>query len=287
VSSTGERIRKKAVREARKARKHVAVRRLPRHQGDPLVVFGIGCQRSGTTMLGQMIDRSMDTWVYHEHDRRAFRDYRLRTGEVDSLARWSGRPVAVFKSIVDAQWADRFLERHAGSRAIWICRRYPDVARSAIVKWGDHQQWLINGVRRRAFAELGWRSERLADHVVTTIDRVHRPDLTVQEGAALFWWMRNSILWDRDLAADDRVLIVRYEDLVTDPVPHADRVFAFLGVPFDPSFVSDATPRSVRDEPLEGLSDEIRELCDTMQLRLDEAYAESLRRHPLPAPVPA
>jgi hypothetical protein len=99
--------------------------------------------------------------------------------------------------------------------------------------------------------------------------------------------MRNSILWDRDLAADDRVLIVRYEDLVTDPAPFAERVFDFLGVPFDPSFVSDATPRSVRGEPLEDLSDEIRELCDTMQLRLDDAYADSLRRRPLPTPISA
>ncbi len=36
-------------------------------------------------MLGGIIDRSMDTWVYHEHDRRAFRDDRLRTGDVDRL----------------------------------------------------------------------------------------------------------------------------------------------------------------------------------------------------------
>lgn len=287
MSITRERIKKKAVREARKVRKHVAVRRLPRYEGDPRVVFGVGCQRSGTTMLGEMIDQSMDTWVYHEHDRRAFRDFRLRTGDVDRLAAWSGRPVAVFKSIVDAQWTDRFLDRHAGSSAIWIYRACPDVARSAIVKWGDHQQWLVNGIRRRSFAELGWRGERVADHVIDTIDRVHRPDLTIEEGAALFWWMRNSILWDRDLVDDDRVLIVRYEDLVTDPGPYFHRVFDFLGVSFDERYVADATPSSVRDKPLSGLSDDIRELCDAMQDRLDGAYADSLARHPLPTAIAA
>lgn len=273
------------MRAARKVHKHMAVRRLPRSDGDPLIVFGAGCQRSGTTMLGEIIDRSMDTWVYHEHDRRAFRDHRLRTGDVDRLARWSGRPVAVFTSIVDAQWTDRFLERHPGSKAVWIYRGYPDVARSAIVEWGDHQQRVANGVRTRAFADLGWRGERLSDHVIGTIDRLHRPDLTVEEGAALFWWMRNSILWDRDLVDDDRVLVVRYEDLVTDPDPYCRRVFDFLGVGFDESYVSDATPSSVRDEPLTGLSGEIRELCDDMTLSLDKAYAESLRHRPVPGSV--
>ena len=280
-------MRTQAVREARKVRKHVAVRRLPRVDHDPLIVFGVGCQRSGTTMLGEIIDRSMDTWVYHEHDRRAFRDYRLRTGDVDRLARWSGRPVAVFKSIVDAQWTDRFLERHPGSKAIWIYRRYPDVARSAIVKWGDHQQGVIKCIRTRSFAELGWRGERLSDHVIETIDRVHRPDLTVEEGAALFWWMRNSILWDRDLADDDRVLVVRYEDLVTDPGPSCARVFDFLGVHFDERFVSDTTPTSVRDDPLPDVSDEIRTLCDAMQDRLDLAHAASVGRTPRADPVSA
>jgi hypothetical protein len=285
VSTTRDRIHKKAVREARKVQKHVAVRRLPRHDGDPLIVFGVGCQCSGTTMLGEIIDRSLDTWVYHEHDRRAFRDFRLRTGDVDRLARWSGRPVAVFKSIVDAQWTDRFVDRHDGSKAIWIYRRYPDVARSAITKWGDHHQWLIHGVRRRASTELGWSGERVADHVLATIDQVHRPDLTVEEGAALFWWMRNSILWDRDLADDERVLIVRYEDLVTDPTPSFERVFDFLGVGFEPAYVAETTPRSVRDEPLPHLSDEIRALCDAMQDQLDVACRHTLAVGPDPGRV--
>ena len=270
------RIRKKAIRVSRKLRKHAAVRRLPRHRGDPLIVFGVGCQRSGTTMLGEVLDRSMDTWVFHEHDRRAFRDYRLRTGDVDRLSRWSGRPVTVFKPIVDTQWTDRFLDRHAGSRALWIHRGHADVARSAIVKWGDHQRWIVDGVRRRAFAELGWRGERLSDHVIETIDRVHRPDLTVEEGAALFWWMRNAILTDRGLDDDDRVLLVRYEDLVTDPVPSFARVFDFLGLGFDPAFVTEATPRSVRETPLTDLSDDIRALCDSMEARLDDAYGASV-----------
>lgn len=155
--------------------------------------------------------------------------------------------MAVLESIVDAQWTDRFLDRHPGSKAIWIYRRHPDVARSAIVKWGDHQRWVINGIRTRPFAELGWRGERLSDHVVETIDRVHRPDLAVEEGAALFWWMRNSILWDRGLADDDR-------------------------------FVSDTTPKSVRDDPRPDISTDIRALCEATQDRLDLARAASLGR---------
>ena len=282
-----KRVGEKAVRAARKARKHVAIRRLPRHQGDPLIVFEVGCQRSGTTMLGEVINRSLDTWVYFEHDRRAFRDFRLRTAEVDRLARWPGRPVAVLKSIVDSQWTDRFLDRHPRSKAIWIYRGYADVARSAIAKWGGHQRRLIDGVRRRQLAELGWRGERLADHVVATIDRLHRPDLSVQEGAALFWWMRNSIVWDRGLADDERVLVVRYEDLVTDPTRYFERVFRFLGVSFDPAFVTDTTPSSARGQPLDHVHPDITSLCDTMQHRLDGAYERSLARVPLRSAVPA
>ena len=99
--------------------------------------------------------------------------------------------------------------------------------------------------------------------------------------------MRNSILWDRDLADDDRMLVVRYEDLVSDPGGSCARVFDFLGVHSDERFVPDTTPTAVRDDPLPDVSDEIRTLCDAVQDRLDLAHADSVGRTPRADPVSA
>ena len=77
---------------------------------EPRFVFG--CQRSGTTMLVQTLDRSPELWLYNEYHRAAFDDrLRLRSFEViDLLINRCRAQQVLFKPLCDNQRADRNLE---------------------------------------------------------------------------------------------------------------------------------------------------------------------------------
>ena len=52
------------------------------------------------------------------------------------------------------------------------------------------------------------------------------------EAAALFWFVRNSWLFELNLDRDPRVMICGYEELVRDPAATVKRMYGFLGRAF-------------------------------------------------------
>jgi hypothetical protein len=258
-------------------RKHLWQRIHLRRPSERTAVFIVGCHRSGTTMLASVLDRSPRTWVYHEGSRRAFDAYRLRPPEVvERLIENSRASTVVFKPICDAQWTDRILDRHPGSKGIWIYRRYPDVVNSAVVKWRDHQRDIMRWIRDDDADRLGWRGERLSDATRDLVKRLYRDALSPADGAALFWYVRNQFFIELGLNRDPRVLTVRYEDLVTRPETESERVYVHAGCEFQPEFAAGVFSSSVGRTPNPALEPEIRSLCDAMTARLDAEHASKL-----------
>ncbi|HMV69217.1 MAG TPA: hypothetical protein PKA64_20385, partial [Myxococcota bacterium] len=214
----------------------------PGRQARP--AFVLGCQRSGTTMLIDVLRRSPSIWVWPEKSEIPYHDYRLRSpATVELVNRLTPAEVAVYKPLCDSHLADRLLDLHAGSRALWAVRHWADVARSAVAKWGPHQREVIEAIARGRADTVGWRGERLPPELVEQLrDLVHDgvDDLT---GAALFWFMRNSFYWSLGLEADERVRVVRYEALVRHPELVFPEVFGHLGATYAPAWHADVTAR--------------------------------------------
>lgn len=248
-------------------------------------VFIVGCQRSGTKMLLNTLDRSPETW---SHDHRLvdpiyfFRHdpayaktpdgglSRLR--EPALLRRLIERcpaPVVVFHAIAEAQQADTLLERYPGAKVVWIYRNYADVANSAVRKWGDHQKDVIRRFRDQEWDRLKWRGERVSRETTERLAQSYSDDLSSQEGAVLFWYLRNHWYFTLRLDTHDRVMLVKYEDLVAEPLVHFARLFAFVGLPFAPSYVSAVHAASVGKDAPPVLREGIRALCDALLAALD------------------
>jgi hypothetical protein len=224
-------------------------------------------------MLMDTLENSPQTTVFHESPRSlAFREFRLRSDRmIARLIDWSPAPWVVFKPVCDAHRLDHYLERFPSSRVIWPYRRYQDVANSAVRKWGGHQREIIRAIAGGGEAWLGWRGERLAPDVVETIGRLYRDDLSPEEGAALQWYLRNHFYFRLGLDRDPRVLLLRYEDLVTSPKGHFERIFAFLGdCPLAGLDLSAINPRSIGKASFPGVDPSIAALCEEMMERLDE-----------------
>jgi len=244
--------------------------------GEPLriqsrPVFILGCQRSGTTMLARALGRSPYVDVIHENDSRAFRAVRLRERAitVGLLGRSRARAV-VFKAICDSHLALRLLCEHNDARAIWIYRRVDDVARSAARLWGDH---FLHAVRTVLVEprHAGWYGEHVTDGRMKQLTQLWRPDLGATSGAALVWWLRNSLYFDLQLETDRRVLLVSYDELCSAPERVLQSAFSFVELPWERRAIRGIGERDPQSATSLALDARIAAACRELGVRLDAA----------------
>ena len=239
--------------------------------------FVFGCQRSGTKMLMRVLDLVPDTRIYHENHRIAFDDFELRSDRVvRALVALNPAPVQVFKPICDSHRADELLATHPLARGLWIVRSPDDVARSALRKWSDHQRDVVQSILDGTDAQWGWRTARISPEVRAQLRDATGGTVSPEEGALLFWWLRNQFFFALGLDQAPRMRLVHYEQLVADPEAAFPPAFTHLGVGYAPRFVAGVRDTSDRaTEPLPARS-AVRALCDDLVARF-AAYTPAPR----------
>jgi hypothetical protein len=238
------------------------------------VLFIVGCQRSGTSLVHHLLRLDLDTVTYDEESA-------LSAGDAAEGLRWAPLPevarrfeadraaLIVTKPLVESQNLDRLLGALPGSRALWMYRDYRAVARSNVAYFPDgtsHSDILpiIAG------DQANWRAERLGAGARDLLRSLYRPDLSAHDAAALFWYARNSLVFEHGLSADPRVRACRYEELLADPAGIMRAVYAFLERPWPGDrIVADVEPAPKRaPRPLD-LEPAIAEACAGLLARLD------------------
>jgi hypothetical protein len=261
---------RRKIEEIRNSRRKRAYQALTNSGRTPTPLFVVGCQRSGTNMLHSVLDKSVDTLIYNEDNRRAFRNYRIkplkeRMGLLDQ-ARCSW---VVFKPLCDSQNIDRLLADHSDGKAIWMFRSYQDVANSAVRKWDGLQRSLIRDLATSEKCSH-WLAERVGEERRQLVKHLYRDDISVHSAAALKWYLRNEIYFDYELDRNpDRILLLKYDDLVLDPAKAFARVFGFLEIQIETQYVNHVFRTSIRKDPFPEIDPKIEYLCDEMMERLD------------------
>lgn len=250
------------------------LRRTLRKRAQPArPVFILGEMRSGTNMLADCFDNSPDADVYHETDDDAFVDYELKDdAEVRRLVARSNGSHAVFKSIADSNRADELLAQHAGSRAIWIYRRYQDAVNSAMEKWSEHNEYLRLVLEEPERAR--WRRRNLSDGDLALIRSHYERRLSEPSARALIWYIRNRVYFNLALQSRADVMLINYEELVTSPRQHLRAAFDFVGLPFQDRFFEHVSTASIRKEAEPAIDHQVARLCDELM----EQFRSVLRR---------
>ena len=259
-------------------RKWLQLRRTPHPSTKKLPVFVVGCNRSGTNMVCAAIGKSSHGWAYQESAFSiAFNGYYLRDDRViEWLIRRIPAPIICFGSILDSQSTDDLLSRFEGARAIWVYRRYEDVANScARMQWGSHLKDYARWVARGELEKLGARGKHISADTVRLFSELFREDLSNEDSACLYWYMRNQLYFDLNLLMDPRVLLVQYEDTVLNPDKEFRRVFSFLDFPYDPAIVQDVYASSVGKHSRPNIDPAIQEVCDALKAQLDTHYTRT------------
>jgi hypothetical protein len=252
--------------------------RTPHPITEKFPVFIVGSNRSGTQMVCEAIGKSLHGWNYQESEANiAFKDYQLRA---DWLIKWlirlSPAPIISFGNILDSQFTDDLLTRFEGVQAIWVYRRYEDAANSSVRKWGSHfKDDIVRWVARGELERLGARGKRISADTIQLFSELFREDLSNEDGACLYWYMRNQLYFDLNLHMDPLVLIVQYEDTVLNQEKVFRRICDFLGFPYDPAIINGIFASSVDKHPWPGIDPRIQEVCDALKTRLDAHYAET------------
>ena len=240
-------------------------------------LFIFGCQRSGTTLLTHIFERDVNAKVYGEHSKLSSRDTAeaLRLNPVpEVLAELDGSKyrLTAAKPLVESQNAGRLLKTIPGLKAIWLFRRYADVASSDLKLFGPRNG--IANLRPIAANDADdWRCQNLGPATRRVVESLFDEDMSPYDAAALFWYVRNALFFEQSLDEEPSVLLVRYEDLVSQPEEQIRRIYRFVGAPFPgPQITGMVNARSVGKGANIELSDPVRGLCDELHERLMRAY---------------
>jgi len=239
------------------------------------VVFIMGIQRAGTSLMYWVFERDMGVKVYRETSELTSSDAleHVRLNPLPAVKARLARDKAemvVLKPLVESQRVHELLAAFPGARVVWQYRHYQDVASSNLKAFG-----MDNGIKDlRPFVNDdpdNWRSQHSTAETRDIIRRHFREDMNPHDAAALFWWARCRLYFDLNLPGDPNVLLCRYEDLATDPAATMRHIYAFLGRPYPGDhIVRDVHPQSVGKGRVSRLSPEVDALCAELLARLDQ-----------------
>jgi len=238
------------------------------------IIFILGCQRSGTSMLLDVFYKDIDIKTYKESESIFFgegdKHLRLRnTQDVMGIVSKEKSNVIVAKPLLDSQLASDLLSDYDNSYGIWIYRHYKDVASSNLKRFGEG-----NGHKDMRYIsemiESDWRGERVSDTVRNVVAQLYSADRSNIDAAALFWYVRNSLYFDLALDKSDQVLLCNYEALVKKPAEVMSDMYRYLGLGKPPLSITKGihSGSSGKGKTI-ALSEDVESLCEALLSRLN------------------
>lgn len=236
------------------------------------ILLIVGCQRSGTTLMGNILARDLRTAVLQEQSCiTGAATLRLKPyDEANRILQSLRAPFIIAKPLVESQWTPELLSAIAGSRALWMYRGYRDVVRSNVTRF--HSQ--IQGLRGAISGQpTSWRHERVSPRTRELLVRFFREDMRREDAAALGWYSRNILYFELGLDRHDRVMLCKYEDLVIFPTRTVNSVYHFVDVePPRNELTRDVDSQSLGLGCDVEIDARISALCDELAMKLSSAY---------------
>jgi len=245
------------------------------HRGpqDTRPVFIFGLQRSGTGMLSMCLGASPDCENLGETDARAFDGNNLRpVREIELLIEQCRFRFLVLKPLKDSHRVRELLALKPGAKAVWAYRGYLDRINSAARKFGRHPLDVFAAFQ--AGDRTRWQLRGMSGETAALLASINLGELSACDGAALMWWVRNSLYYDQGLEQDARVRLWSYDRFVREPQAELRALLAHLGLDLDPRMLREIHARSVGKDPAPRINERILALCRSLHDRL-EATRES------------
>jgi len=245
------------------------------------ILFIVGCQRSGTTLMSHVFDRDFNTYVFGEHDSRIVKDYAARDIRLKDLAvvketiAQQRASLVILKPLSETQNTVTLLNYFPGSRALWVYRNYEDVVESNLKIFGMQVGMVNLGGVLKGNAD-NWRSNGYSEETRRILRQHFSEDMNPYDAQALFWLARNNLYFELGLDQDPRVYLSHHDDFITKPIDSMKRLYRFLGRDFPGNEILEEVNAVPKRKAKSEISPEIRSLCASLQEKLDRIYQERL-----------
>jgi hypothetical protein len=217
-------------------------------------IFIGGCQRSGTTMLGSMLGAPLDAICVPETQfivRQARTDPGILDGKTNAaalVAKWSK----------DQRFRLWRIDREALERPYPMQMSYAEVIAALILSYAQKEKrpspayWVDHtptNVRHAALLFKIFHDARMI-HIVRDGRAIAASFLKLEWGpktihtAAYYWLSALSYCFAAESYWTDRILRVRYEDLLQRPRHCLNQICDFCGIPFEPSMIDGGSFKS-------------------------------------------
>lgn len=250
----------------------------PQGTGDKkAILFIIGCQRSGTTLMTDIFERDFATRVYGEYSKLSShnRSRKIRLKPLHLVKEEIDKakvPLVVVKPLVETQNTLKLLSYFDNSKALWMYRDYRAVALSRLQHWGMRNG--INGLRAIVQnAPHNWRSENVSEQTRQIALNHFSEEMNPYDAAALFWLARNRLFFELNLDNHPDVMMCKYEDLVTRPKKIMRDLYKFVGCEYpSDEILADVHAESKQKSQSIELCPEVDQLCRELFKKLDAVY---------------
>jgi hypothetical protein len=251
----------------------------------------VGCQRSGTSMLGRIFEEDLNSAVLHEDScitGNAESRLRLKSfDEVNHIIDSLPARLVVAKPLVESQNTTEMLRRIPRSKAIWVFRNYRDVVRSSLSRFRGQIEHLRVAISPPA---SDWRAENVSESTRRILAGLFSEDISRANAAALFWYARNRLYFEQDLANHPEATVCQYEQLVATPSAVTRKLYDFLGCDYPKRNLTrgidalslDRGADIELDAEIDALCSELyQQLCESLQSRAETAESVPGASQPL------
>ncbi len=228
-------------------------------------VFVGGMQRSGTNMLMDILEKSLETDVYHERDPRAFDNYQMRDlSVIDKLSDKSKAPVFIIKALCELQDLSDLMKHYQPAKTLWIVRDYNDVVASMMKSFGNMEKQVLRILHKNS---TEWLGRGMTESTRSLLTPLAQPGMGNTSAAAMQWYFRNVLFFDQQFEQNQQVMLISYEDLVKQPEIQVQKICRFLEIGFQPRMIKDIFASSINRRKPPEIDASTRELCDRLQLK--------------------
>ncbi len=201
-------------------------------------LFVFGCQRSGTTIIQEIIGLNFNVKSIGEGDHPYFhKEHGANDGRLLSdnqvqrfLAKEKCRFV-LLKPLRDSQRLQHLLVRFPCSRALWVYRDYEAVIRSHMYYY-DQAHCSNYRAQLDDLSGEHWISEVVPEDVLDLVESVQVRTLAPESVYALYWLVRNALYLDMKPKAD--LYLMNYDDLMSNTEVEISKLCDFLDLKYHP-----------------------------------------------------
>ena len=242
--------------------------------------FIVGSQRSGTRMLQQTFQRDFGAKIFGERSLSAGgegkdAEYRLRPyHEIEEIFAAENASLYIVRCLVESQNILKLLDHFPDAKAIWLYRYFQDVGSSSLKKFGnDASDYNLRSVIDSELSDH-WFGEGASDNTKAVVRKYFGEALAPGDAKALIWYVRNSLFFELGLDQNPRVILCRYEDIVTQPKMVFKGLYTFLGRKYPGDYmVKHIHTQSVGKGRNMNVTEALRLLCEDLTARMNEVYA--------------